>query len=184
MSKGPSFAESHIVKVLGCVLEQVVNRNDKIPVQPEHMTIFHAYKPPAISAQDYLTRVNKYVNCSNECYVMALIYLDRLIQLNPNFMISSMNVHRLLITSIMLAAKFFDDVYYNNNFYARVGGVPLTELNALEIEFLFLVNFSLHIETDEYEKYRKQLTAHSDHITAKSESATNVVEIRSEIITP
>jgi hypothetical protein len=33
----------------------------------------------------------------------------------------------------MAAAKFFDDSYYNNAFYAKVGGVPAWEINALEV---------------------------------------------------
>ena len=56
----------------------------------------------------------------------------QVVQFNPDFVISSLNVHRLLITSIMLASKFFDDVYYNNAYYARVGGISNSEVNSLE----------------------------------------------------
>ena len=35
---------------------------------------------------------------------MALIYIDRLIQRN-NFLLTELNVHRVVITSVMLAAK-------------------------------------------------------------------------------
>ena len=61
-------------------------------------------------------------------------------------MISSLNVHRLLITSIMLASKFFDDVYYNNAYYARVGGISNSELNSLEMEFLKMSSFALFVQ--------------------------------------
>ena len=54
--------------------------------------------------------------------------LAQVVQFNPDFVISSLNVHRLLITSIMLASKFFDDVYYNNAYYARVGGISNSEV--------------------------------------------------------
>lgn len=70
---------------------------------------FHALRPPAISIKDYLQRVAKYAACSGECFVLALVYIDRIIQSNPTFVVNSLNIHRLLITSIMLAAKFFDD---------------------------------------------------------------------------
>lgn len=56
----------------------------------------------------------KYAACSGECFVLALVYIDRIIQSNPTFVVNSLNIHRLLITSIMLAAKFFDDQYFNN----------------------------------------------------------------------
>ena len=44
----------------------------------------------------------------------------------------------------MLAAKFFDDQYFNNAYYAKVGGVPTNEMNTLEVEFLFMSNFTLY----------------------------------------
>lgn len=34
---------------------------------------------------------------------------------------SPLNVHRLLLTGVMLAAKLMDDKYYNNSYYAKVG---------------------------------------------------------------
>ena len=123
-----------------------------------------------------MDRILKYAGCSEETFILALIYMDQVrrtsplyylrqsrihlvlgcslfsattleypssstcltnasefnagqvVQFNPDFVISSLNVHRLLITSIMLASKFFDDVYYNNAYYARVGGISNTEV--------------------------------------------------------
>lgn len=113
-------------------------------------------RAPSISVKSYLERIAKYANCSGECFVLALVYIDRLIQRN-NFVINSLNVHRILITSVMLAAKFFDDHYYNNTYYAKIGGVPRNEMNLLELEFLFLVNFSLYLDPNEYQKYHSEL---------------------------
>jgi hypothetical protein len=107
-------------------------------------TIFHALKPPAISVHKYLQRIFQYANCSRSCFVVALIYVDRIIQRNANFMITSLNIHRLLITSVMVAAKFYDDIYYDNAYYAKVGGIPTAEMNSLELEFLFMINFTLN----------------------------------------
>eukprot|EP00301_Raphidiophrys_heterophryoidea_P006762 c12700_g2_i3.p1 GENE.c12700_g2_i3~~c12700_g2_i3.p1 ORF type:complete len:175 (+),score=34.01 c12700_g2_i3:490-1014(+) len=165
-----------VQKVLACVLDQVVTRNDRIPLASNKVTIFHALRPPNIGVKNYLERVHKFVNCSNECYVLALIYMDRIIQRNPDFFISSLNVHRLIICSVMLAAKFFDDRYYNNAFYARVGGIPTPELNNLEVEYLFMINFSLVVETEEYERYRKELEIHLAQLSSTNAKST-VVEI-------
>ena len=49
------------------------------------------------------------------------------------FAISRLNIHRLVITAVMLAVKFFDDIYYSNAHYAKVGGVQLKEINDLEV---------------------------------------------------
>jgi hypothetical protein len=104
-------------------------------------------------------RIHKYASCSNECFTLALIYVDRLIQRN-NFLLTELNVHRVIITAVLLAAKFFDDAYYNNAYYAKVGGVHVSEMNGLEVDFLFRINFSLHVTTELFEKYRMELLSH------------------------
>eukprot|EP00696_Hemimastix_kukwesjijk_P005125 gnl/Hemi2/16515_TR5521_c0_g1_i1.p1 gnl/Hemi2/16515_TR5521_c0_g1~~gnl/Hemi2/16515_TR5521_c0_g1_i1.p1 ORF type:complete len:188 (-),score=30.90 gnl/Hemi2/16515_TR5521_c0_g1_i1:53-616(-) len=151
-------AEAHVA-VLSHVLTQLVDKNDKAPVaDPSNVTLFHALKPPQISIAKYLERILKYAYCSKECFVLALIYIDRVMQRNTSFVITSFNVHRLMITSIMLAAKFFDDTYCNNAYYAKVGGVPTNELNLLEIEFLFMINFSLNVTGQQFEQYASELS--------------------------
>eukprot|EP00494_Astrolonche_serrata_P022670 UN22927 len=115
-----------IIPVLAKVLTQLCVRNDGWREAPSRMSKFHALHPPPITIEDYLERIAKYSCCSEECFVLALIYIDRLIQCNPAFLVNSLNVHRIIITSVMLAAKFFDDHYYNNAYYGKVGGVQNT----------------------------------------------------------
>ena len=57
----------------------------------------------------------------------------------------------------MLAAKFFDDYFYNNAFYAKLGGVAAMEMNSLELEFLQLLNFTLFVSPEVYMKYHAEL---------------------------
>lgn len=45
----------------------------------------------------YLDRILKYSSCSNECFVLGLIYMDRFIQRN-GFALTALNVHRVAIT--------------------------------------------------------------------------------------
>jgi len=78
-----------------------------------------------------------------------------------NFLLTELNVHRVVITGVLLAAKFFDDAYYNNAYYAKVGGVLVAEMNSLEVEFLFRINFSLHVTPDVYSKYHAELLMHA-----------------------
>lgn len=150
-----------IVRVLAAVLERLVATNESISIaDPGKVTKFHAMKAPGISIQSYLERVHRYASCSNECFILALIYIDRLIQRN-NFLLTELNVHRVVITSILLAAKFFDDAYYNNAYYAKVGGVLVSEMNGLEVDYLFRINFSLHATPEEFDRYRSELLSHS-----------------------
>jgi hypothetical protein len=160
-ARGKSF-----VQVISCVLSRLILSNDS-EVGPDGrpasssgiITKFHALRPPSIGIRDYLERINKYANCSPECLVLMLIYIDRLIQKN-SLVLSSLNVHRIVITAVMIAAKFFDDQYFNNAYYAKVGGMPCAEVNSLELEFLFSIKFSLHVSTEVYSKYFEVLANH------------------------
>ena len=71
--------------------------------------------------------------------------------------LNSYNMHRLILTGIMVAAKFVDDFYFSNNYWSKVGGIPNDELNGLEMELLFLLNFSLHTTRAEYDDYAAEL---------------------------
>ena len=46
-----------------------------------------------------------------------------------------------------------NDRHYNNAFYARVGGVTNVELNRLEVEFLFMLDFELTVSSRVFESY-------------------------------
>jgi len=172
MDKGPEERSRLLVRTLGCVLQKLLDVNKRGETaegdgNSPTITKFHASRPPSISVAEYLERINKYASCSSECLVLALIYIDRLIQ-QSNFALTALNVHRVLITAVMLAAKFFDDQYFNNLYYAKVGGVPCKEINALEVEFLFLTNFSLHVTEDVFFRYFHELMNHAAHAACPS----------------
>ena len=80
-------------------------------------------------------------------------------------MLTELNVHRVVITAVLLAAKFFDDAYYNNAYYAKVGGVLVSEMNGLEVDFLFRINFTLHVTPEIFAKYRGELLAQSQAVS-------------------
>ena len=70
-------------------------------------------------------------------------YIDRLCDLYPAFTVTSLTIHRFLITAATVAAKGLSDSYWNNTMYARVGGIKVTELSLLELEFLDRVDWKV-----------------------------------------
>ena len=104
-------------------------------------------------------RILKYSDCSAECLVLSLIYIDRLIQ-SGKIPVNSLTVHRVIITSVMIAIKFFDDSFCVNSFYAQIGGVQTEELNNLEMVFLKSINFTLPVTCEDYQRYRNELYLH------------------------
>ncbi|XP_021282188.1 cyclin-P3-1 [Herrania umbratica] len=144
-----------VLSLLSSILERSIQRNEKLVGGSRRMdvvTIFHGTKAPALSIRQYVERIFKYSKCSNSCFVVALVYVDRFLE-RMDAHLTSLNVHRLLITSFMVAAKFIDDHCYNNAYYAKVGGVSTEEMNELEMRFLFSLDFRLHVTTEVFNKY-------------------------------
>lgn len=54
----------------------------------------------------------------------------------------------------MVSAKFYDDRFFQNVYYAKVAGISHDEFNNLEREFLFLLDFKLLIDPDVFFTYR------------------------------
>lgn len=90
-------------------------RNDRLVdgvsrEQGKSLDVFHGARPPNISIIKYMERIYKYTNCSPSCFVVGYVYIDRLLHKYPHSLVVSLNVHRLLVTAVMLAAKMLDDV--------------------------------------------------------------------------
>ncbi|KAK8688481.1 hypothetical protein V6N13_087245 [Hibiscus sabdariffa] len=148
-----SFLEKSVKE--NVMLSDAANCKDKVAV-----TVVHGLRVPTISIRQYIDRMFKYAQCSPSCFLVAYIYLDRFGQ-QTDLHLTSFNVHRLLLTSVMVAAKFMDDLYFNNAYYARVGGVSTAELNSLEMEFLFSLDFRLQVSINTFERYCSQLQKES-----------------------
>ncbi|KAG9454211.1 hypothetical protein H6P81_007115 [Aristolochia fimbriata] len=147
-----------VVTVLSQVLERRVNRNDRLlesdsVVTGKGLNVFQGARAPSISVSKYLERIYRYTNCSPSCFVVGFVYIDQLLHRHPDSLLFSLNVHRLLVTSIMVASKVLDDEHYNNAFYARVGGVTNSELNKLELELLCLLDFGVTVTSRVFDSY-------------------------------
>ncbi|KAJ1718050.1 cyclin-like protein interacting with PHO85, partial [Coemansia biformis] len=129
----------------------------------DDITPFHSRAVPGISIRDYLERVAKFVFLENDTLLAVLVYLDRIAgaqRHRPALALSPFNIHRLAITAIVVAHKFTSDIFFNNARYSKVGGIPLAEMNQLELEMLFLVKFDLMVDAAELQRVGEWLLAH------------------------
>lgn len=114
---------------------------------------FWAEIEPEIELRDFLSRIAKRLQCSKSCFLLALIYIDRIVDINPEVFVNNMNVHRLVLTGILVASKFLDDGGFDNARYAEIGGMGTKEINQLELCFLKLINWNLHVRLSTYRWY-------------------------------
>jgi hypothetical protein len=146
------FAGEEFIAGLGLTLEGWVAMGDR---QPPVLSSFHCVRAPPMGVKDYLKRIHSYFQCSDECYVIALVIIDRVGKVDASLTLCRLNVPRLLVSAVMLAAKFHDDVYYSNAYYAKVGGLGLKEMNQLEAKLMKFLNWKVNVAPEEYREYHR-----------------------------
>jgi hypothetical protein len=132
------------------------NVNLKTIVNNEPKNNFTAKKIPGIALDIYIERILKYSNIEESTLIIVLIYIDRLCE-NTGIKMSMYNIHRLLLTSTLVAIKYNEDDYYSNTHYGKIGGISLPEINTLEEDFIDGLNWQLWIVNELYEKYSSYL---------------------------
>jgi hypothetical protein len=155
-SKVPSLSREDIVDCVAGIITDMI-QDSKVYTQPSEipkLSPFHAKKAPTISVKDYLKRFATHSNCHYDAFIYALIYLDRAGEMYENFTLDSFNVLRLILMSLVSAIKFYDDAYFKNSYYAKIGGVSPGEFNELEEIYLVkYVQFNLYVDVQTYSSY-------------------------------
>lgn len=128
--------------------------------EPSKKTGINAIAVSHISFKDYMLRIVKYAlpRCHTEkeiasLLLVAMVYVHRFIVARDTT-VTYYNFHRLFATAYLIACKMHCDYYYNNSFSAKVFGLPMRELNMLEVDFLFSVRFQLAVTPEDFSHYR------------------------------
>lgn len=136
-----SLTDAHFVKLYTNVLLRLCSANGMntyLPDKHDKVSIFYSTFRQPFSLESYISRIVNFTNCSRSVFVNALVYLDRIKQSDPRLAISEMNVHRVLMTSVVLSVKFLEDELYQNSYFAKVGGIQtVTEFVRMTTRMLF-----------------------------------------------
>lgn len=150
---GGQAAAADLASLLECVARHTAASSVAAAGEkPAVLTSFDSAKVPKISIEDYAVRLIGWLKFSPQCFTMASVYIDRLIAAKVVQTVSYKNVHRLLLCSVLVAAKTQDDDYYSNKNYAKIGGIRCAELNCLEALLLTGLKWRVHISTSEFDE--------------------------------
>lgn len=112
---------------------------------------------------DEASRISRNACVSPCSFVLALLYLERLKDCNPEYLYK-VAPSELFLVSLMIASKYLnddgeDDEVFNTE-WAKSGNLSVPEINKLEREFLNAINWSIYVYDDDFWKRLKQLENH------------------------
>ncbi|OWP00851.1 hypothetical protein B2J93_2544 [Marssonina coronariae] len=165
-------AVEDVVILIANMIQELIQQNDTLPLRNGVLTRFHSRTPPGISVLDYLQRLAKHATLTPPLLLSMVYYIDRLCLLYPAFTVTTLTVHRFLITAATVAAKGLSDSFWNNATYARVGGIKLAELGMLELDFLYRVDWRIVPNPEALVEYYHGLVERSAGYVIESESSS------------
>lgn len=69
-------------------------------------------------------------------------------------------VFRLVIGSVLVLTKFYNDVFYSNADIASIGGLTVEDLNRIERYLLETVDYQIYISSEEFQMYEQGISNH------------------------
>lgn len=131
-------------------LSDASSHSVKLPDTYDPLSFFFSAFLPQIDTHSYIDRIVRYTKCSSTVFPHAIVLLKRLEKQDPRLRLSPYNLHRLVITAVVISAKFIDHAWYSNSYYARVGGISsVAEMNLLEIHMLKLLDYRVLVTMEE-----------------------------------
>mmetsp|Transcript_62702 Transcript_62702/g.120714 ORF Transcript_62702/g.120714 Transcript_62702/m.120714 type:complete len:557 (-) Transcript_62702:419-2089(-) len=122
-----------------------------------------------VAPKVYVSRILKLFDCSREVYIIAQVYVNRLLQKHPNLVIQAGSVNEMLLASVVIALKWHEEVceQYPDAHYACCGGVSTKKLQHLEARFVELLGWELYVSPSEFHTHCSMAATLNVELAAK-----------------
>ncbi|ORZ17857.1 cyclin-domain-containing protein, partial [Absidia repens] len=104
----------------------------------------------------FCKKIFKDTQISTCCILLALYYLRQLRSTYPALRATQGSEFRIFTTALILANKYLDDNTFTNKTWSDVSGIPVRELNIMEIEYLTALNYKLHVHCVRFGSWANQ----------------------------
>lgn len=150
--------KNELLTTIATLLQDICEENDFSNLQNDDLIKPFIGKIENMSVEDFLKRCLYYSNAESSTFIIMLIYIDRLCEIN-GFIINSFNVYKIIFSSLLIAIKYHEDDLFNNKYYAKIFGIKIEELNILENYFCKIINYRLFIDDDVFKTYYNNLNS-------------------------
>lgn len=112
-----------------------------------------------------------------ECILISFIYLEKLIN-KSKIELRANNWRPLILTSIILASKYWEDCGFWNYDFLDFVNYPIRSVNVMESKFINLLEYDVYVNPHTYVEYYKKVTSIYANITKSDEKERRKAEYR------
>ena len=147
-----------LINLLSNIIGNTIEKSVKYEQKLSQTELNKSFEEPKISITKYIRRLIKHANPEPSTLILAVIYFDRICN-NGKINLCYSNVYKLILISLVLAIKYNEEYFESNEFYGKVGGLKIKNINKLEIHALKVLKFNLYVKEEIYETYVNQFSA-------------------------
>ena len=151
----------NIIKSICNTLSTIIEENKKLPnykeiLKKQSHICFNSNSLPNITLYEYIIRIQKYSFIEKSTLILSLIYIDRFCKLGK-IMLTYYNIHRIIFAALLLAIKYNEDRFFENEYYSKIAGIQNDELKNIEYNFFCIFDFNMYVSDEIFDKYNKYL---------------------------
>ena len=163
------------------ILSQLIDKSQRrhSSQRPLKASNFYCIYPITISLKSYIERLLKFLELTNDHFLIALKYFERVLK-KANFKRAKLSLHKLFFICLLAADKFLEDDVFENSYYSQVSGIKCSELMQMEVEFYETIEFELYVDDEEYEEFKREINRKESSNEKKRESPVKLMDLRTE----
>ena len=112
-------------------------------------------KKERYSLTDYIYLWVEKFDLDKNLLILTMMNIDKI--LAKEFILTSENVKNVLLICMIITQKYYEDEFFNDKDYSKILKIDIKQLIKMEIEFLDLIDYSLYISEEEFNKYKNNL---------------------------
>ena len=147
-----SYLKPHIIKAIVNNLNEIMEENKQMGNSQLKDNLFYLDQIPDVSLEEYIYHLLKYTEISISTLIIAIIYIDQFCE-KYRYVLSMHNIHRILLIFVYLSIKFNEDIKIKEDYYAKIAGVSVKDLNTLEYQICVGMNFDFYVKSEYYQQY-------------------------------
>lgn len=137
-------------------IKVIINHKNTIEDKSLAVDEFYSIRIPNMTIKEYLERIVKHSKMESSTLVMSFVLISNMVN-EHNYILSLRNVYRLLLASAVICIKYNEDSQFNNQYYAKIGGLTAKEFNLIEYSFFIKIGCQIKINQKKYEQSLKTL---------------------------
>ena len=155
-SKYKKFSLETVKKCLSSALINASNEDISLKRTKLNVSLFDAVGDLSISLDDYIDRLIKLTEISDNTFLYSVILLERLLN-SQIIKITNKNMHKVIFISLILSIKLNEDKNFKFKYYAIVSGISTKEITLLEKEYLKIIKNKAHVKETEFNNFYNNL---------------------------